>query len=445
MKKIVVSLLVSFALISGVFRPVVAIEPVTTVTLIIFAGKVYGISSRVASGLTAMGNMAITGSIARESEAEISSFIRSIDENIDRAGSEAYGAPSEEEAKEALEKQASLRVLKEQYKTLLREVKLNKNLTIGDIAKNEIKDQGVGFILAEFEVPDEALGKGTSSWSIQKAIELGGYEVTERGSDLISSVFDLGKGVWEAGGNIVSGRIFGDNIDFGELSEADKEFYNALKEGRATRMNVAITKAEWDHFVNVTAKEEFKEYLRGESDKFSKLPLSVQQKYWGMTWLFSDQVDEIHDLMRKARESGNYAEAIKQIMEKYPKYADLFKSLSKDASGDTKELMNRVNEAFQEEAERQREELRKAEEEARKEAESQPTPKQETQKVQENLPRTAEEAIDEAKQLSPQQTKASCLAYFDRMCRGLCSNESEGYDFCMQGCMGNTASCNNLP
>jgi len=437
MKKIIVSLLVSFVLMGSLFRPVVAVEPVTTVTLIIFAGKVYAISSRVASGLTAMGNMAITGSIARESEAQISSFIRSIDENIDKAGSEAYGAPSEQEAKEALERQASLKILKEQYKTLLREVKLNKNLTVSNIAKNEIQEQGVGFILAEFGVPDEAQG-GVSSWSIQKAIELGGYEITERGSDLISSVYDLSKGVWQAGGNIVSGRIFGNNIDFGELSEADKEFYNALKEGRATRMKVAITKAEWDHFVDVTAKEEFKQYLRGESDKFSKLPLSVQQKYWGMTWLFSDQVDEIHDLMKKARESGNYAEAIRQIMEKYPKYADLFKSLSKDASGDTKELMDRVIKAFQEEAEKQKEELRKAEEEA-------PTPKQETQKVQENLPRTAEEAIDEAKQLSPQQTKASCLAYFDRMCRGLCGNEAEGYDFCMQGCMANTASCNNLP
>ena len=445
MKKIIISLLISLALIGSLFRPVVAVEPVTTVTLIIFAGKVYAISSRVASGLTAMGNMVITGSIARESEAEISSFIRSIDENIDKAGSEVYGAPSEQEAKEALEKQASLEMLKEQYRILLREVKLNKNLTVGDIAKNEIKDQGVGFILAEFEVPDEAQGKGVSSWSIQRAIELGGYEVGKQGGELISSVYDLGKGVWQAGGNIISGRIFGNNIDSGELSEADKEFYNALKEGKATGMKVAITKAQWDHFVDVTAKEEFKEYLRGESDKFSKLPLSVQEKYWGMTWLFSDQVDEIHDLMKKARESGDYAEAIRQIMEKYPKYADLFKSLSKDASGDTKELMNRVNEAFQEEAEKQREELRKAEEEARKEAESQPTPKQETQKVQENLPRTAEEVIDEAQQLSPQQTKASCLAYFDRMCRGLCSNEAEGYDFCMQGCMGNTASCNNLP
>lgn len=438
--KTIICLLLLLTLTTGFPQTVRAVEPVTTITLIIFAGKVYAISSRVASGLTAMGNMAITGAIARESEAEIKGLIQTINNNIDKAGSEAYGAPTEEEAKQAKEKQATLKIMKLQYENLLREVQLNKNLTVSNIAKNEIKNQGVGFILAELGVPDEAQGKAPGAWSIQKAIELGGYEVGKQGSKLIGATYSLGKGIWTATGNIVSGRIFGKNIKFDKLSEEDKIFYQALKDGRVSKIKVAITKTQWDYFVNQTAKEEFKKYLRGESDKFSKLPLSVQKKYWGMTWLFSDQIDEIHDLMKKARESGNYAEAIKQIIAKYPKYADLFKSLTKDATGDTKDLMNKINQAFQEEAEKQKEELKKAEKET-----PPPTPKPEVQPPQENLPRTAEEAIDQAKKLPAQQTKASCLAYFDQMCRGLCSNEPEGYDFCMQGCLGNTASCNALP
>ena len=438
--KTIICLSLVLTLVAGFFQTVRAIEPVTTITLIIFAGEVYAIGSRVASGVTAMGNMVITGAIARESEAQISSLIRSINDNIDKAGSEAYGAPTEEEARQAKEKQETLKLMKLQYENLLREVQLNKNLTVSNIAKNEIKDQGVGFILAEFEVSDEAQGKAPGAWSIQKAIELGGYEVGEQGSELITATYDLGKGIWIATGNIVSGKIFGKNIEFGQLSEEDKVFYQVLKDDKASKIKVAITKTQWDYFVNQTAKEEFKKYLRGESDKFSKLPLSVQQKYWSMTWLFSDQIDEIHDLMKKARESGNYAEAIKQIVEKYPKYADLFKSLTKDATGDTKKLMNKINQAFQEEVDKQKQELKKAEEESPPHS-----PKPQVQQPQENLPRTAEEAIDQAKQLPAQQTKASCLAYFDQMCRGLCSNEPQGYDFCMQGCLGNTASCNALP
>ena len=424
---------------AGLFQTVSAVEPITTITLIVFAGKVYAISSRAASGLTAMGNMAITGAIARESEKEIKNLIQTISNNIEKQGHDAYGG-SEEEAKQALENQATLQLMKLQYENLLREVQLNKNLTITNLAKNEIKNQGVGFILSALEVPDEAQGKPPGAWSIQKAIELGGYEVTKKGAEVIGYTFNIAKGVWTATGNIVSGRIFGNNIKFGKLSEADKAFYQALKDGKASKIKVAITKTQWDYFVNQTAKEEFKKYLRGESDKFSKLPLSIQEKYWSMTWLFSDQIDEIHDLMKKARESGNYADAIKQIIAKYPKYADLFKSLTKGTDGNTKDLMDKINKAFKEEADKQKEELKKAEAET-----PPPSPQPETPQIQENLPTTAEEVIDEAKQLSPQQTKASCMAYFDRMCRGLCSNEPQGYDFCMQGCLGNTASCNNLP
>jgi len=430
-KKTIICLSLLLTMTAGLFQTVRAVEPVTTITLILFAGKIYAISSRVASGLTAMGNMAVTGAIARESEGEIENLIQTISNNIEKQGHDAYGG-SEEEAKQALENQATLQLMKLQYENLLREVQLNKNLTVGNIAKNEVKNQGVGFILGELGVPDEAQGKAPGAWSIQKAIELGGYEVTKQGAEVITSTFNIGKGIWTATGNILSGRIFGKNIKFGKLSEADKAFYQALKDGKVSKIKVAITKTQWDYFVNTSSKEEFKKYLRGESDKFSKLPLSIQEKYWNMTWLLSDQIDEIHDLMKKARESGNYADAIKQIIAKYPKYADLFKSLTKDATGNTKDLMNKINQAFQEEADKQREELKKAEKET-----PPPSPQPKVQQPQENLPTTAEEVIDEAKQLSPRQTKASCLAYFDRMCRGLCSTQSEGRDFCMQGCLGN--------
>ena len=77
----------------------------TTVTLIMFAGKVYAISGRVINGATAVANVAITKMTAEETEATVKDFIKSIDDNIDKAGHEAYGAATQEESKKALEKQ----------------------------------------------------------------------------------------------------------------------------------------------------------------------------------------------------------------------------------------------------------------------------------------------------------------------------------------------------
>ena len=421
----------------------------TTVALIMFAGKVYAISGRVINGATAMANVAITKMTAEETEATVREFIKSIDENIDKAGHEYYGAPSQEESKKALEKQENLKLLKKQYQTLLKEVSLNKNLTVTNIATNEIKDQGFGFVLGELGVPDEAQGK-VSNWSVEQAIKLGGYEVTKEGSKAIELAWKLPQDAWKAGKNVLTGAVFGNvNLKEEDISEDDKEFYKALKEGKILPIKVAITKAEWDYFVDVTAKEEFKKYLRGEQSEFTKLPLSVQQKYWGITWLMSDQIDEIHELMRKARESGNYAEAIKQITEKYPDYADLFKTLTKGTEGDLKKLMQKVNQGYQDVLEKQKQELEKAKKEVEKIKPSptpEPSPQPTQTQTQGSLPTTIEEVVDEAKKLSPQQTKSSCMQFYNNMCSGLCSNEPQHFDMCYQTCISaNQGGCANLP
>lgn len=442
------SLFLSLFIAANVYALVVS---GTTVALIMFAGKVYAISGRVINGVTAITSVAVTKMTAEESEKTVRDFIRSIDDNIDKAGHEAYGAPTEEEAKKALEKKANLKLLRKQYQTLLDEVTLNKDLTVGNIAVKEIMDQGVGFILGEFEVPDEAQGK-ISNWSVEQMVKLGGREVTEEGSKLIELVWKLPQDIWQAGKNILTGQVFGENIDLEdiEISEEDKEFYKALKEGRISPIKVAITKAQWDYFVNVTAKEEFKKYLQGEQSTFAKLPLSIQQKYWRITWLMSDQIDEIHNLMKRARETNNYAEAIKQIIEKYPDYAKLFKTLTKGTTGDLRGLLEKINQGYQDEIEKQKEEVKKAQKDAEKEKPT-PTPKPQVQPTQppqpqESLPKTAEEVVDKAKKLSPYQTKSSCRQFFDNMCRGLCSNEPQHFDMCYQSCMSaNQGGCASLP
>lgn len=446
-KTVIAACLSLLIVVSAIPVKTQAIEPVTTVALIIFAGKVYAIGGRIVNGATAAASTAITKLTAEESEGVIKNFLESVDGRIDAAGHEAYAAKTTEDARKALNKQANFKILKGQYQDLLGEVQLNKNLTVVNIAKKEIKDQGVGFVLGELDVPDEAQGKGVSHWSLEQAIKLGGYEVTKTGGELLKHSFGLVKGIWQAGDNIIHNRIFGDvPLTAKDITEEDKELYKAFKEGRITKMKTAITKAQWDYFIKVTAKEEFKKHLRGEQSRFNKLPLSVQEKYWNTTWLMSDQINEIHEIMKKARETGHYLDAVKQIIEKYPKYAELFRGLTKDAVGDTKELLKKINQAYQKELEAQKEELkemeREAEEARKKEREQQPT----SQPSQESLPTTVEEVIDEAKKLSPQQTKSSCRQFIDNMCRGLCSNVSEGYDFCMQGCLGaNMGSCNQLP
>ena len=93
-----------------------ALEPVTTtVGLIIFAGKVYSLSSRVVSGATAVAKIKITQLTAEESERTIKSFLDSIDGRIDAAGRESYAAKDQEGSRKALNKKAALIDLKNDY------------------------------------------------------------------------------------------------------------------------------------------------------------------------------------------------------------------------------------------------------------------------------------------------------------------------------------------
>jgi hypothetical protein len=422
----------------------------TTVALIMFAGKVYAISGRVVNGATSAASAVICKATAKEAEETIESFIFSINDNISKAESQAYGAATKEEAKKAMEKQAQLELLKQQYQALLSQVTDNKNLTVANISKKEIKDQGVGFVLGELGVSDEAQGK-VGNWSLEQAVKLAGYEVSEAGSKVIELAWKLPQDVWQAGKNIFSGALLG-NIELKEedLTEEDKQFFQALKEGRATPLKAAISKAQWDFFVNVTAKEEFKKYLKGEQSRFNSLPLSIQQKYWSSTWLMSEQIDEIHALMKEARRTGDYAKAVSEIIKKYPDYADLFKALTKNTAGDVKDLLKAVNEAYKKELEKQKQEIEKAEKEAeeakKQEEEKKKQDQEKSQSEKESLPTTAEEAVDEAKKLSPQQTKSSCMQFYDNMCRGLCSNEPEYFNMCYDTCMSaNKGGCANLP
>jgi len=154
------------------------------------------------------------------------------------------------------------------------------------------------------------------------------------------------------------------------ITEADRAFFEVLKEGEATKIRVAITKAEWDKFVNITAKEEFKNYLMGESETFENLPLAIQEKYWQKLFLLApDDIDEIHNIMKQARETGNYFDALNEIIEKHPYYKNTFIDLTKDSFGSDEEWIKKLEEELRKKLEAQEKELEEIKKEEAKEEE----------------------------------------------------------------------------
>jgi len=305
-----------------------------TIATILFAGEVYSLAAPTVSGLTAMAKTVATQSITLEAEQTITSYLQSINEQIEKKESESTFAETEEGARQALNEALTLRESYTIYSGLLYSLRNNKAVVIKETLLSEASSRTTGYI------------KG----------QIASYLIDDEISSLVHGVF---MDSCDSGKNLIYGEALSE-----EVLEADATFYATLKEGRATPMRVAITKAEWDKFVNITAKEEFKQYLRGENDFFEKLPMSVQEKYWGKLFLLTPtDLENIHDIMANAKRTGNYADALKVITEKYPYYKQTFIELTKDLVEDSEKLAEKITQGVKEKAQNQNKELERAKEE----------------------------------------------------------------------------------
>lgn len=297
------------------------------VVLVIFAGKVYSYSSMAISALTAAASAKVTKDISEETEQTITDYIETIGERVEAADNEAYFAETEQGAKAAMEKAAALRVAQIQYINYLNALRQNKAFVFKEILMDEAKSQATGYVkgqIKSYVLDDDALDAGTT----------------------------IVQGLYESGEKLIEGQTSA------AITEADKAFVEALKEGKATAINVAITKAEWDKFVNTVAKEKFKDYLTGGDETFKNLPLSVQEKYRQKLFLLtSGELDEVHNIMQQARETGDYFSALKQIIEKHPYYKDAFINLGKSLLGNDEEWIEKLEEALRSKLETQEKEL----------------------------------------------------------------------------------------
>jgi len=306
--------------------------------LIVFAGKVYSYSSMAISAITALTSADTTKKISEESEKNIEDYIETIGERVEAADREANFAKTEEETKKAMEKAAALRSSQTQYINYLNAVRQNKAFVFKEILMEEAKGQAKGYVQGQIKsyiLDDDVLDAGTS---------------------IVQGLSGSGKSAMEGKTSAA-------------ITEADRAFVESLKEGEVTGIRVAITKAEWDKFVNTVAKEEFKSYLMGESETFKNLPLSIQEKYWQKLFLLTpDEIDEIHNIMKQARETGNYFDALEEIIEKHPYYKNTFINLTKDLFGSDEEWIKKLEEELRNKLEKQEEELEELKkEEAEKE------------------------------------------------------------------------------
>ncbi len=295
--------------------------------LIVFAGKVYSYSSMAISAITALTSADTTKKISEESEKNIEDYIETIGERVEAANREANFAETEEGTKKAMEKAAALRASQTQYINYLNAVRQNKAFVFKEILMEEAKGQAKGYVQGQIKsyiLDDDVLDAGTS---------------------IVQGLSDSGKSAMEGKTSAA-------------ITEADRAFVESLKEGEVTGIRVAITKAEWDKFVNTIAKEEFKSYLMGESETFKNLPLSIQEKYWQKLFLLApDEIDEIHNIMKQARETGNYFDALEEIIEKHPYYKNTFINLTKDLFGNDEEWIKKLEEELRNKLEAQKKEL----------------------------------------------------------------------------------------
>ena len=308
--------------------------------LIVFAGKVYSYSSMAISAITALTSADTTKKISEESEKNIEDYIETIGERVEAADREANFAKTEEETKKAMEKAAALRSSQTQYINYLNAVRQNKAFVFKEILMEEAKGQAKGYVQGQIKsyiLDDDVLDAGTS---------------------IVQGLSGSGKSAMEGKTSAA-------------ITEADRAFVESLKEGEVTGIRVAITKAEWDKFVNTIAKEEFKSYLMGESETFKNLPLSIQEKYWQKLFLLApDEIDEIHNIMKQARETGNYFDALEEIIEKHPYYKNTFINLTKDLFGSDEEWIKKLEEELRKKSKEQEEELEELEEAAKADTET---------------------------------------------------------------------------
>ena len=322
-------LISSFLLCIFLFANAVPVEAtgIEVVASIIFAGKVYSYSSMAISALTAAASAKVTKDISEETEQTITDYIETIGERVAAADNEAYFAETEEGTKVAMEKAAALRLAQIQYINYLNALRQNKAFVFKEILMDEARSQATGYIkgqIKSYVLDDDALDAGTT----------------------------IVQGLYESGEKLIEGQTSA------AITEADRAFIEALKEGEATAINVAITKAEWDKFVNTVAKEQLKDYLTGGDATFKNLPLSVQEKYRQKLFLLtSGDLDEIHNIMQQARKTGDYFSALKQIIEKHPYYKDTFINLGKSLLGNDEAWIERLEEALRSKLENQEKEL----------------------------------------------------------------------------------------
>lgn len=303
--------------------PVQAFGIAEVTALIVFSGKVYSAASTAVSVTTSVVSAETAKRTAQESEKTIEDFIEVIAERVAEADRKAHYASTEAETKQAMEQAASLRALQLKYINYLSTVKENKAFTYKDILVSEAKDQGVGYVSGQVQ----------------------GYILNNEARE---AALSIGQALYESGGNIIGGRTAA------EVTEADREFMSELQRRPSSAIQVAISKAEWDKFVNITAKQEFIDYLTGASERFADLPLSIQERYQRQMFLLSPtEISEINNIMQQARATGDYHQALKVITEKHPYYKNTFIDLAKKTFGSDQEWIQQVEEGLKEKIEEQ--------------------------------------------------------------------------------------------
>lgn len=329
MKKISSRVIILILVVAFIPSPGLAVEPITT-SGVILGAKIVGWAATGISAAKTTAEIAYQQYVSRES---IQLYEQQLEHIDDELLTTRYKIDAREEEQEKflklLSKEKALLHEKQSLSAVLLAIKENRDVVIKKKAIKEIKKVATGYVTGEL-VPITA-----------------GGALTKTGKDLLGAVYNL------------QGTISGIPPDAkdawlkSDVSTEDKQFYSIIAAEKVPRkIDVAVSKAEFDKYINEIAKPKFKDFLENKNDDFTKLPPAIKKMLWGELEAKkaerAKQREELEQEYRKMREEyfknkEKMAQTRLEVLENVPEVTEGFEQIAaQESQGDVEKLAQNI-------------------------------------------------------------------------------------------------------
>jgi len=329
MKKISSRVIILILTVAFILSPGLAVEPITTAGVILGA-KVVGWAATGISAAKTTAEIAYQQHVSRESVQLYEQQLEHIDDELLTTGYKIQALEEDpEKLRKLMSKEKALSREKQSLSAVLLAIKENRDVVIKKKATKEIKKIATGYVIGEL-VPITA-----------------GRELTKAGKDLLGAIYTL------------QDTISGIPPDAKEawlksnISAEDKQFYSIIAAEKVPRkIDVAISKAEFDKYINEIAKPMFKDFLENKNDDFTKLPPAIKKMLWGELEAKkaerAKQQQKLEEEYRKMREEymknkEKMAQTRLEVVQEAPEVIQGFEQIvAQEPEGDDEKLVERI-------------------------------------------------------------------------------------------------------